>query len=297
MFPIRDFANYAISALKLINKLSFPDLDEAGRKNHEAAFKMILREVLNDRLKDVQKNALKKIQQKARIVTRGDLLNKVENWAENMASHPKLKSLETPYFGPYNWVKDGQPGSPDSIEAFIDAAFKVYECNRYWWNEFNSVSLKTPEKTVKGFIEVVMPSIEMDTERATLVQFHSQPDWDFKTLQESPQNEVEQSPEAEKSTLKMTAKHYVLTFILDCHATGKAIPSGKKTIENKAIELGFPQNKNTFYKNFNLLNTGTNDLNSERTLVDLAGENWRQIILSLSKFPDELEKYLKSKQL
>jgi hypothetical protein len=297
MFLIRDFADYTIKALKLINKFSFPDLDEAGRQAHEAPFKMILSDVLIDRLKDVQKNTLKKIQQKARVVTRADLLNEVDSWAKRMASHPRLKSLENPQFGPYNWVKDGQPGSPESIKAFIDVAFSVYLTNKYWHNEHNPISLETPEKTVKAFIEIVVPVIEMDTERAALVQFHGQPDWDFTALQESPQNEVERSPEAENPPFKVTAKHYALAFILDCLATSKKLPTGKKAIEQMAIEIKFPKDPNTFYKNFNPLNTGKVDFNSELDLIDIGGENWREIVLSLSKFPDELEKYLKTKQL
>ncbi|QQM28087.1 hypothetical protein [Elizabethkingia sp. M8] len=95
---------------------------------------------------------------------------------------------------------------------------------------------------------------------------------------------------------KLTAKHYVLTYIFDCHATGELLPHGNKSklerIGNERLGAG---KGNTFYKNYNTI-IGK-DLNAEQTLIDVAGENWRNILLQLSNNPEVLETYLQSKQL
>lgn len=96
--------------------------------------------------------------------------------------------------------------------------------------------------------------------------------------------------------LKITAIHYVLTYIFDCYATGKSLPNGKKNeiekIGNDILGLG---RGNTFYKNYNKVIH--KDLNVEQNLIDKGGENWREILLKLSKNKKELEIYLQNKHL
>jgi hypothetical protein len=38
-------------------------------------------------------------------------------------------------------------------------------------------------------------------------------------------------------------------------------------------------------------------LNVEQNLVEIAGEDWKEILFELTKYPEELKKYLQSKQL
>lgn len=95
---------------------------------------------------------------------------------------------------------------------------------------------------------------------------------------------------------KLTAIHYVLTYIFDCNVTGKSLPIGNKNeierIGNKILGLG---RGNTFYKNFNKVIH--QDLNVEQNLINNGGENWREILLELSKNKKELEIYLQNKHL
>lgn len=95
---------------------------------------------------------------------------------------------------------------------------------------------------------------------------------------------------------KLTAKHYVLTYVFDCNAIGESLPHGnKKELERIGNERLGAGKGNTFYKNYNTI-IGK-DLNAEQILIDEAGENWRKILLQLSKNPELLETYLQSKQL
>ena len=95
---------------------------------------------------------------------------------------------------------------------------------------------------------------------------------------------------------KLTAKHYVLTYVFDCNAIGESLPHGnKKELERIGNERLGAGKGNTFYKNYNTI-IGK-DLNAEQTLIDEAGENWRKILLQLSKNPEALETYLQSKQM
>lgn len=95
---------------------------------------------------------------------------------------------------------------------------------------------------------------------------------------------------------KLTAKHYVLTYVFDCNAIGESLPHGnKKELERIGNERLGAGKGNTFYKNYNSI--VSKDLNAEKTLIDEAGENWRQILLKLSKNPERLETYLQSKQM
>ncbi|MCE7064025.1 hypothetical protein [Dyadobacter sp. CY326] len=110
--------------------------------------------------------------------------------------------------------------------------------------------------------------------------------------------EVEQKPPmSAEPKRKAQAKHYVLSYLFECHATGE-VPinfGNKKDLErigNRKMGAG---KGNTFYKNYNIV--ANVDLNSERKLIDLAGVDWRTIILSISTNPEEVEKYLKVKGL
>lgn len=110
----------------------------------------------------------------------------------------------------------------------------------------------------------------------------------------------EYSTNTQKSNHQKTfgVKHYVLTFIFDCHATGKPLPTGsKKEIEEIGGKLMNHRTPNSFYKLYTKIRYKNFDTNSETQLIGLLGDNWRNDILSLSKHPKELEEYLQLKQL
>lgn len=97
---------------------------------------------------------------------------------------------------------------------------------------------------------------------------------------------------------KYTIEQYSLAYIFDCNIIGESIPYGSKTELEK---IGKKRNigeysPNTFYKRVSWI-LKNHQLNSETDLVKIAGENWKEIILELSKYPEELQKYLQSKQL
>ena len=52
---------------------------------------------------------------------------------------------------------------------------------------------------------------------------------------------------------------------------------------------------NRFYKVFNEI--VNKDLNVEKNLIEIGGENWRTIVKKLSNEPEIIEKYLQSKRL
>lgn len=96
--------------------------------------------------------------------------------------------------------------------------------------------------------------------------------------------------------IKLSAKHYALAYIFECHALGKSLLSGKKTalerIGNERIGKG---KGNRFYKAFNEITQI--DLNMKFNLVEIGGEEWRKAIIELTKFPIEVEQFLESKGL
>jgi hypothetical protein len=92
------------------------------------------------------------------------------------------------------------------------------------------------------------------------------------------------------------SSHYVLAYLFECHAIGKSLPRGrKKELERIGNELMGAGKGNTFYKNFN--NISRLDINVEKNLFDIGGENWRSAVLELSKAPELVENFLKSKHL
>ncbi len=107
---------------------------------------------------------------------------------------------------------------------------------------------------------------------------------------------VPQKPNDEDGVVKYSAKHYALSFLVECNAKGKSVPLGQKklleNIGNKKIGVG---KGNRFYKVFNEI--VKKDINAAKDLIEIGGENWRTIVIDLSDEPDLVEKYLQSKQL
>lgn len=100
----------------------------------------------------------------------------------------------------------------------------------------------------------------------------------------------------ENDTIRYTAKHYVLAYLIECNAKGESFPIGQKRelekIGNKKMGAG---KGNRFYKVFNEI--VNKDINAENNLIEIGGENWRTIVKDLSSEPETIETYLQSKQL
>jgi len=112
---------------------------------------------------------------------------------------------------------------------------------------------------------------------------------------ESKQNPSNQQELAEKET-RYTAKHYVLSYLIECNAKGESYPIGqKKELEKIGNQKMGTGKGNRFYKVFNeVVNM---DINAENNLIQIGGENWRTIVKELSSDPKTIETYLQSKQL
>lgn len=102
-----------------------------------------------------------------------------------------------------------------------------------------------------------------------------------------------------KAKIKFTVKQYALAYIFDCNSIGESLVYGsKKELEkigkNRNIGDFAP---NTFYKAVRNTLKDYKDLNIETNLVEIAGEDWKAVLFELSKYPEELKKYLQSKKL
>jgi hypothetical protein len=97
---------------------------------------------------------------------------------------------------------------------------------------------------------------------------------------------------------KLNIRHYILAYLLDCHAAGTKPENEGNKAKLEAIGVkrtNGTKSGNTFYRNYPLVTN--KDLNIGHNLIDIAGENWRQIVLSLSETPQLLDEYLKEKGL
>lgn len=100
----------------------------------------------------------------------------------------------------------------------------------------------------------------------------------------------------ENETVRYTAKHYVLAYLIECNAKGESFPIGQKKELQKIGDKKMGAGKgNRFYKVFN--EAVHKDINAENTLIEIGGENWRTIVKDLSSEPETIEAYLQTKQL
>jgi len=105
-----------------------------------------------------------------------------------------------------------------------------------------------------------------------------------------------EKPKPEQETIRYTAKHYVLAYLIECNAKGESFPVGqKKELEKIGNRIMGAGKGNRFYKVFNEI--VNKDLNSENNLIEIGGENWRTIVKDLSNEPETIETYLQNKQL
>ncbi len=118
---------------------------------------------------------------------------------------------------------------------------------------------------------------------------------EFGNLKALPPQQTEE-PKPEQKTIRYTAKHYVLAYLIECNAKGESFPIGqKKELEKIGNEKMGAGKGNRFYKVFNeVINK---DLNVEKNLFEIGGEYWRKAVIELSNAPELVENYLQSKQL
>ena len=101
-----------------------------------------------------------------------------------------------------------------------------------------------------------------------------------------------------KAESKNTAKHYALSYLFELNALGEQLPKNDGGLaQSKLIEIGndrIGKNGSGFVKAIRELLKY--DINSDKQLMNIS-QNWREKVLALSTHKDEIEKYLKSKNL
>ena len=88
-----------------------------------------------------------------------------------------------------------------------------------------------------------------------------------------------------------TGKEYALTFILDRLSKGDRLIVGVKKELAEMINSKFKINHGkSIYSRYKEIYHF--DFNKESILISIAGENWKETVLELSEYPNELEAYI-----
>lgn len=167
----------------------------------------------------------------------------------------------------------------------------------------NLVSNKKKIKKLKFNLFFLVQFIENNTSDILELEIEKHRDYidDYKDILIKCINNLEQNLKSqhinvETKKKKYSAKHYALTYIIECNAKGQSLPIGqKKELEHIGNTMIGKGKGNTFYKNFN--NIYGKKLDEEHNLILFGGKNWRKTIKELSDEPEIIEKYLQSKQL
>ena len=163
----------------------------------------------------------------------------------------------------------------------------VFICKK----EFNKTSNEVYNEVVKWCTEWEKEYLSHHNpysphEIARMQKAMSKPLW-----QQLQEEEDWYSSEVEHIDIQYSAKHYVLTYLLECRSKNENPPQGQKKVLEKIGDrmMGFKKG-NRFYKVFNqLINK---DLSEEVQLSQIAGPSWRKIVLDISEEPHLIEKYL-----
>ena len=170
--------------------------------------------------------------------------------------------------------------------SLIEDDIKKYNKNEYWEFYFEEYERFID---VSNPIEILFNLCELLVQLNRLEMFNEFLEIENKTL--SPKQTT-----TENNTIKYTAKHYVLGYLIECNAKGESVPNGqKKELEKIGNEKMGTGKGNRFYKVFNEI--VNKDLNIENNLIEIGGGNWRTIVKDLSNEPETIETYLQSKQL
>lgn len=100
---------------------------------------------------------------------------------------------------------------------------------------------------------------------------------------------------------KYTGRVYALSYVLDCRADEDLNKKDKKLKQDDREKLlakrcnGFLSG-NHIRQELNLISNNKNFKMNEDNIINIAGENWREILLDLSSNRDKLETYLKNER-
>lgn len=160
---------------------------------------------------------------------------------------------------------------------------------------FNRKTKHGLDLTEKDFLEELIPKIEkidlslLNMDRKKLVKFYKE--YLMKKM-DGPDHEVKEDPDF---TIRST--HCILSYLFNCDIRGiKPVNAGRKKevykVAEKTIDI---VTQNTFYKMYPKV-TAINR-NNESELIELCGDNWKDILIHLSDDPDQLINHFKFKQL
>jgi hypothetical protein len=130
---------------------------------------------------------------------------------------------------------------------------------------------------------------QSNSDRLELVKY-------LQSIEEERNELINERTTPEKSKQKLAVKHYVLTYLFECHAKRESYPIGlKKEVERIGQQRMKGKSGNSFYKTFGILSE--KDILDLKTLFEIGGDNWREIVLSLTSDREKVEAFLVSKGL
>jgi len=227
-------------------------------------------------------------------------MKNIDEWVEWMTRNPELAEKYYPE------IMQGLTEQIKSSEPFLTALIiqKLPDHFPNWKTEAEKYLCIKRKKMIQGYIDLIKavlieyeyPSeIEQKAVESVRAELTEQLEyWNNELKALPPQPIVKRKPEQE--TIRYTAKHYVLAYLIECNAKGESLPIGqKKVLEKIGNERMGTGKGNRFYKVFNeVINKY---LNAEENLSEIGGEYWRKAVIELSKAPELVENYLQNKQL
>lgn len=222
--------------------------------------------------------------------------NKEKTFIHWSMNSPKFgfRAIENRYFTLTNNKIDLKPEYEIDLSEYLKDKYGINYIERQN-GRLNNLAKLNGFSGIQSDVEVI--NMNDATNRLELifsiVQAEIQGNLKTNTALPPQQNE---KPKPEQKTIRYTAKHYVLAYLIECNAKGESFPIGqKKELEKIGNEKMGTGKGNRFYKVFNeVINK---DLNVEKNLFEIGGEYWRKAVIELSKAPELVENYLQSKQL
>lgn len=111
-----------------------------------------------------------------------------------------------------------------------------------------------------------------------------------------PENNTPEAPQEQKKQKKY--KHnisaYIITYYLDCKATGDNPKKSKDDLKSVGEMYCEEHAPSTFERHFNDIFLKINDTNLKQKILEYLGDDWKNIVLSLSKDQKLLENFLQT---
>lgn len=171
--------------------------------------------------------------------------------------------------------------------------FKLEQYSNNWL--FLEYFFKDLNETLQPLFECFLPDIDISV-------FNTKPLFTI-SLNNKAENKKQKETKSEKqeqseSKKKQTAKQYALVYFLDCEANDSRKYKKQSQAETeKTLHNLFPD------KNGSTLRKALDEIKNEKEIFSInflerfGGENWKETVLSLSRYPEQLKKLLKDKQL